>query len=117
LLAALAEVIQKEKTAEVQIWYVADSSWKSIDPSNVTINDIYINKACKVDSYGDLNADKKVDITDMTIMSLYILGDVKLEESTVKYADVNGDGNTNIADLAHLKQYVMKDPVTLGPKK
>ncbi len=117
LLAGLAELIQKEKTAEVQIWYVADSSWESIDPSNLTINDIFINKVRKVDSYGDLNADKNVDITDMTILSLYFLGDVKLDENVVKYADVNGDGNTNIADLAHLKQYIMKDPVTLGPKK
>ena len=67
--------------------------------------------------YGDLDENKKVEITDLTYLSMYFLGDYKLSGDTLKAADVNGDGSVDLADLAHLKQYVSKDPVVLGPKK
>ncbi len=117
LLAELAEVIKKQKQADIQIWYVADSSWAEIDPSNVTINNVYMLKPRAVSEYGDLNADTAVDLTDLTILSLHLLGDSLLDEDKLKYADVNGDGDVNIADLPYLKQYVMKDKITLGPKE
>ena len=46
-----------------------------------------------------------------------MLGDAKLESRALVQADVNADGKVDIADLATLKQYIMKDPITLGPKK
>ncbi len=66
--------------------------------------------------YGDFDGNKKVEVTDLTYLSMYFLGDYSLSVDTLKAADVNGDGTLNIADLAHLKQYVSKDPVTLGPQ-
>ncbi|MDO5560148.1 MAG: glycoside hydrolase family 44 protein [Oscillospiraceae bacterium] len=114
LLANLAELIVKEKTADFQVWYVANSSWESIDPSNVTINDIYINVPLESKMYGDLNADGVADMTDMTMMSLKLLGDINFTENQLFYADVNGDGNFDLADLSHMKQYIMKEKVILG---
>ncbi|MDO5560652.1 MAG: glycosyl hydrolase [Oscillospiraceae bacterium] len=67
--------------------------------------------------YGDLNDDKIVEMTDLTILSLYLLGDVKLNAQQIKAADVSGDGNVDLADLSHFKQYILKEPVTLGPQK
>jgi len=67
--------------------------------------------------YGDIDENGKVEITDLTYLSMYFLGDYKLSGNTLKAADVNGDGSVDLADLAHLKQYVSKDPVVLGPKK
>ena len=67
--------------------------------------------------YGDLNNDKKVEVTDLTILSLWLLGDIHLDAKEIKAADVNGDGNANLADLSHFKQYIMHDDVTIGPKK
>ena len=67
--------------------------------------------------YGDVNLSKIVDVTDLTVLSLYMLGDAKLESKALVQADVNADGKVDIADLATLKQYIMKDPITLGPKK
>lgn len=116
LLAALAEVIKKSKQADVQVWYVADSSWQELDPSYVTINNVYRLKEAEVSMYGDLNADKVVDLTDLMLLSLHVIGDKKLNDSAIKYADVNGDDNVDIADLPYLRQYIMKDPITLGPK-
>jgi len=67
--------------------------------------------------YGDVDGNKKVEITDLTYLSMYLLGDYKLSGDTLKAADVNADGKVDLADLAHLKQYVSKDAVVLGPKK
>ncbi|MBE6843086.1 MAG: glycoside hydrolase [Ruminococcus sp.] len=67
--------------------------------------------------YGDLNGDEKTDLTDLTTLSLYLIGDTKLSDSQLKAADVNGDGEVVISDLAHFKQYISKDPtVVLGPQ-
>ena len=56
----------------------------------------------------------KAELTDLSILSLYLLGDTALDENILKGADVNGDGNVDLADLAHFKQYISKDDVTLG---
>lgn len=69
------------------------------------------------DLYGDLNADGVADLTDLTLLSLHLLGDAALKDEVVKYADVNADGNVDLADLAHFKQYVCQDNVILGPTK
>ena len=64
--------------------------------------------------YGDINDDKIVDLTDLTALSLYIIGDKKLEGNSLKAADVTGDDTVDIADLAFFKQYISKDDVVLG---
>ena len=57
---------------------------------------------------GDLNNDSVVELTDLTILSLYLIGDRSLDESDLAYADVTKNGKVDIADLAALKQYIMK---------
>lgn len=64
--------------------------------------------------YGDLNSDGKADLTDLSYLSLYLLGDAKLDENQLEAADVSYDGTVNLADLAHFKQFVSKDNVVLG---
>ncbi|MDO5560016.1 MAG: glycoside hydrolase family 9 protein [Oscillospiraceae bacterium] len=68
--------------------------------------------------YGDINLDGVVEMTDLTALSMYIIGDSKLTEEQLIRADVNGDSKKgDLSDLSHLKQYIMKEPVTLGPQK
>ncbi|MCR5075408.1 MAG: CHAP domain-containing protein [Ruminococcus sp.] len=63
---------------------------------------------------GDLDLNGRVDTTDCTYLSLYLLGDKSLasiagnEAATRANADVNGDGTINIVDLTTLKQIVSK---------
>lgn len=57
---------------------------------------------------GDLNNDSVVELTDLTILSLYLIGDRTLDENDLAYADMTGNGEVNIADLAAFKQYIMK---------
>lgn len=65
--------------------------------------------------YGDLNSDGAVDLTDMTCLSLHILGDMKLDDTVMTYADVTADDEVNLADLAHFKQYISKEEnIVLG---
>lgn len=65
---------------------------------------------------GDINADGAVDITDLSNLSLWLIGDTKLSESQIKAADVTGDGVTNLGDLAHMRQYISKVVNWLGVK-
>lgn len=66
-------------------------------------------------SYGDIDTSGEVDLSDLTLLSQYLLKDVKFDSEQMKSADVNGDGEVDIRDIAVLKQYVMNDPITLGP--
>ncbi len=74
------------------------------------------NIAPSVRSYGDIDNNGNVDLTDLTILSQHILKDKIISGDDLKYADANGDGDVDISDLPLLRQYVMKDSITLGPK-
>jgi hypothetical protein len=64
--------------------------------------------------YGDINGDENVDVTDLTILSLYLLGDIKLDSDQKVLADCDANNDINLADLALLKQFILKDDVKLG---
>ncbi|MBP1564814.1 MAG: hypothetical protein J6A58_03545 [Oscillospiraceae bacterium] len=58
---------------------------------------------------GDMNIDGKVDLTDLTELSLSLIGDKDLSFIPDNVSDTTKDGNTNLADLARLKQYISLD--------
>ena len=59
--------------------------------------------------YGDINGDNTADISDLSMLSLYLIGDLTLDDEQLLKADVKKDNDINIADLAHFKQYVMHE--------
>lgn len=56
---------------------------------------------------GDINHDGIVDMMDLTLISLYCLGDKTLSDVEILAADVTGDGEVDLTDLASIKQFVM----------
>jgi len=66
--------------------------------------------------YGDADQDGKVDLSDLTKLSQYLLRDITFTPEQIACTDVTADGNVNISDLALLKQFVMNDSVILGKK-
>ena len=65
-------------------------------------------------TYGDIDSNATVDLSDLTMISQYILKDIELSADQIKCADVNADDEVNLQDLALMKQYVMNDNVKLG---
>lgn len=63
---------------------------------------------------GDIYSDGRIDLSDLTILSLFLIGDTDLEDSQKKAADVDGDGEITLADLAMLRQYLSKKIDSLG---
>ncbi len=57
---------------------------------------------------GDLNFDGKTDLTDLSELSLALVGDKELTEAQQKAADVDGDGAVKLADLAKYRQFLSK---------
>jgi hypothetical protein len=55
---------------------------------------------------GDIDGSGKVDLSDMTTIALYILGDLTLTDAQLKNADVTGDGLVDLRDLATFKQFL-----------
>ena len=41
-------------------------------------------------------------------MSLYLVGDKKLTDDSLRAADTDGDGSVKLTDLAKLRQYLSK---------
>jgi len=67
--------------------------------------------------YGDVNSDGKVDVTDLSLLSLYLLDKTGIKGDGLKAADVNGDGSVALTDLATVRQYISKKITKLGPDK
>ena len=63
---------------------------------------------------GDIDNNARVDLTDLTELSLALLGDRELSVDGQKAADVDGDGDITLADLARLRQYLSKVIPSLG---
>ena len=66
---------------------------------------------------GDINTDGKVDLTDLTELSLAIIEDKTLTESQIKAADIDENGKADLPDLARLRQYLSKVIDSLRPGK
>ncbi|MDO5558987.1 MAG: leucine-rich repeat protein [Oscillospiraceae bacterium] len=65
--------------------------------------------------YGDTDLNNIIEMNDLTTLSLFLIGDIDMNDQARLSADVTGDGIINLADLATLKQFLMKDDVHLGP--
>ena len=63
---------------------------------------------------GDLNSDNKVDITDLSYLSLCLIGDMELNDTQKKAADVDGDGEVKLADLAKMRQFLSRKVSSLA---
>ena len=55
---------------------------------------------------GDLDGSGKVDLSDLTALALYLLGDSSLTDAQLEIVDVTGDGVVDLSDLATLKQFL-----------
>ena len=64
--------------------------------------------------YGDINNDNDINLSDLTMLSLALVGDAELSSEQKLVADVAYNDSIDIADLALLKQYICKDDVKLG---
>ena len=63
---------------------------------------------------GDINSDLKIDVTDLSELSLALIGDRKLSETQQKAADVDKDGKVTLSDLARMRQYLSKIITSFG---
>ena len=57
---------------------------------------------------GDVDLNGTIDVTDLTELSLALVGDKELAADQKLAADIDGDGAVTIADLARLQQYLSK---------
>lgn len=67
-----------------------------------------LNQGYQSDGIGDFNSDGKIDVTDLSRLSIAIVDEKELTEVQQKSADVDGDGKVTLADLARLRQYLSK---------
>ena len=85
--------------------YANPEYYKDIDAVIETVEGSYLKPMVKS---GDLNSDSYVDLTDLSLLSLYLIGDYELDHTHANQADIDEDGNVTLADLARLQQYLSK---------
>lgn len=71
---------------------------------------------------GDINQSGTVDITDLTQLSLYLIGDTEFSDREVKIADTDMNGSVDLCDLANFRRYLSKEinensPVKIGQER
>ncbi len=57
---------------------------------------------------GDVNLDGMVDLSDLSLLSLYLIHDTKFDSAQEKAGDVDSDGRVGMTDLATVRQYLSK---------
>ena len=57
---------------------------------------------------GDMDSDGDIDVSDLSELSLAVVGDSKLTANQKIAADVDKDGKVTLADLARMRQYLSK---------
>ena len=55
---------------------------------------------------GDMDGNDIIDVTDLSIVSLAVIGDKVLTAEQIKAGDINENGKVDLADLARLRQYI-----------
>ena len=65
-------------------------------------------------TYGDLNGDDVVNVTDVTSVQRYLANLKTLTEQELGAADVNTDGKVTIDDVTLLQRYLAEFDVTIG---
>jgi len=64
----------------------------------------------------DINGDAVVDLTDLSELSLSLIGEKTFTADQLILADIDENGTVNLSDLARLKQFVSGKDITLGAK-
>lgn len=59
--------------------------------------------------YGDIDQNGICELTDLQMLSVYLLKGLTFTDVQKEAADVDANGIVDIADLAYYKQYVSKD--------
>lgn len=103
-----AEFYDFRQADEISADYTEPKKAVSLSPSETDDDDDSI-------LYGDLNYDNLADITDMSLLSLHLIGDrIITSQNLVKAADVQYDNEVNLGDLAFFQQYISKYRDSLG---
>ncbi|MGN0582700.1 MAG: cellulase family glycosylhydrolase [Oscillospiraceae bacterium] len=114
LIAEAKEFLKNQKNFQAQVWWVGDASYEGIDSTNAEITKVYIKENSSGEDNpeeetfitGDISGNGTVDVTDLTILSLYLIGDRELTGAALKAADTDHDGDVKLTDLATLRQYI-----------
>ena len=80
----------------------------NIIDENTNVCDIYETCNETLFTRGDINGDTTVDLTDLSELSLLLIGDNTSDSVTEKIADIDDDNKITLADLTRLKQYISK---------
>jgi hypothetical protein len=57
---------------------------------------------------GDVDMSGVVDLTDLSMVSMHLIGDTELTGAAYDAADVDKNGKLNLSDLARIRQYISK---------
>ncbi len=104
------EKINKPEKLEV----IKEDAFEGTDKLDAEIKDEL--KKHEARKYGDLTKDKIIDVTDLSVLSLHLIGDMKIDEDQKVVANVLEDDGVNIADLATLRKNLSDHKGILGPE-
>jgi hypothetical protein len=92
--------------------YMGNDYYEYISPESVQVEQTDAAEV-KVKT-GDLTGDNIIDLTDLSTLSLALIGDMELTGDQKTAADIDGDGELSMADLAKLRQFLSRKIDSLG---
>ena len=99
---------QKLQVKEGDVIYigVGNSNWETMNQK--TEETVYKLTVALTSNYGDVDANGKIDINDVTLLQKYLAKAVELRPDQLKSADYNKDGILTIADATAIQKRIAR---------
>jgi len=94
-----------------------NNAWESIDPNPNIPSLPFVTDSGEicVDSYGDVNLDRRIDVADLVNVVAYIIGNFNLSRRQFAAADIVVNDSVNVVDLVAIINTIFGFPIQPAP--
>ena len=68
---------------------------------------LYVEQTAVDPALGDINLDGRVSLKDITLIKMYVMGQVQLTDEQLSHGDVNEDGKVDLKDANQIRKFIL----------
>lgn len=68
---------------------------------------LYVEQTAADPALGDINLDGRVSLKDITLIKMYVMGQVQLTDEQLSHGDVNEDGKVDLKDANQIRKFIL----------
>ena len=68
---------------------------------------LYVGQTAAAPALGDINLDGRLSLKDITLIKMYVMGQVQLTDEQLSHGDVNEDGKVDLKDANQIRKFIL----------